>query len=272
MADSVERTGSIETIPFHVLPTIRVHNIFIRGVLWQSGLMGEIVRNRPQAVVFLGDIRYASTWLAAALLRAKRVPVLFWTIGWHRPEQGLKRLVRLVFYRLADSLLLYGDTGIQLGLRHGYPGSRMIRVGNSHTSWMSDVPLTADENLDLESKLRDLTENVVAAVVRLNAGKRLHLLILAAKVLKQRGMPTTVLLAGDGPEREALEAQARQETVDVRFLGAVYSEQALDRIYSVSDVTVLPSAAGLTVIQSLEHGTPVITDDDITTQGPRRTP
>jgi len=262
VADEIERTGTIETIPFESLPAIRVKNRWLGGVLWQSGLWRVLRKEHPDAVIFLGDVKYASNWFAAIWLRALRRPVLFWTIGWHRPERGLKKFTRLLYYRLAHELLLYGEVGRQLGSEHGFPAHRMTRVGNSRTSSKSSLPPSTKEQKLLDNALKDTSQHVVSTIVRLNASKRIDLLIEAAAIIQSAGTPVTLLIAGDGPERVSLEQRATSLNVDARFLGAVYSEDSLERIYAASQVTVLPSAAGLTVIQSMEFGTPVVTHDD----------
>jgi glycosyltransferase involved in cell wall biosynthesis len=71
------------------------------------------------------------------------------------------------------------------------------------------------------------------------------------------------MLAGDGPERAALEAQAHALGVadTVRFLGFV-PEAQLPLAYRAADLSVVPSVAlegfGLIVPESLAAGTPVL--------------
>lgn len=265
----VERTGTIETISFDRLPaTIRLRNRYFGKVLWQSGLLRALSAHRPDAAIFLGDVTYLSTWAAALLLRIRRVPVAFWTIGWHRPETGIKRLLRLTFYRLADRLFIYGDVAVAIGAQHGFPQRRMIRVGNSRTSSLADISTSPERLAELDLQLSGLAEHVAVAVVRLNHSKRLDVLVEAAALLNERGLPVTLLLAGEGPARDELARLAAARGVDARFLGAVYGEDALAKIYGKADVTVMPSAGGLSVIQSLEHGVPVITHDNPFAQMP----
>jgi glycosyltransferase involved in cell wall biosynthesis len=268
IADEVERTGTIETTPSSGFSSQRVTNKFIAGMLWQRGLARSLWRARPQAVIFLGDASYLSTWVYSAVLRVMGVPVLYWTIGWHRPESGLKRRVRVGFYRLADTLLLYGHGAVEIGAALGYPRARMIRIGNSRTSSLASTPISSDRRRAIEGQLADLAPNVVVAVVRLNASKCLDLLVEAAATLVASGHSTTLLFVGEGPEAASLRAAASEASVDARFLGAMYSEAELQLVYAAADVTVLPSAAGLTVIQSLEHGVPVITHDNPHAQMP----
>jgi teichuronic acid biosynthesis glycosyltransferase TuaC len=75
----------------------------------------------------------------------------------------------------------------------------------------------------------------------------------------------TLILAGGGPDRTALEAKARSLGLDgrVRFLGSVPHEQLPD-LYSAADVFILPtSSEGLANVwvESLACGTPVVTGD-----------
>jgi glycosyltransferase involved in cell wall biosynthesis len=73
-------------------------------------------------------------------------------------------------------------------------------------------------------------------------------------------------LAGDGPERAALEEQANALGLGgrVRFLGRI-SDAQLVALYQAADVCIVPSVAlegfGLVVLEALACGTPVIASD-----------
>ena len=72
----------------------------------------------------------------------------------------------------------------------------------------------------------------------------------------------TLVVAGDGPEREALERRAAELGLDgrVRFLGSVPRERVL-RLFRAADASVLPSAwenFPHTVVEALAVGCPVI--------------
>jgi glycosyltransferase involved in cell wall biosynthesis len=77
------------------------------------------------------------------------------------------------------------------------------------------------------------------------------------------GMPLRVV--GDGPMRRELEMLADRLDVDVEFLGHV-TDEALPRLYRGAHLTVLPSvtrqeAFGITLIESMACGTPVVASD-----------
>ncbi len=72
----------------------------------------------------------------------------------------------------------------------------------------------------------------------------------------------TLAIAGDGPDRGALERRARELGLDgrVSFLGTVSREQVL-RLFRAADASVLPSAwenFPHTVVEALAVGCPVI--------------
>lgn len=80
---------------------------------------------------------------------------------------------------------------------------------------------------------------VVAVVASLTKKKGHAVLLRALAALRQKGVPVTAVLAGDGPERARLEAMARALGVDesIRFLGTAPAAAVL----AVADLFVLPS-------------------------------
>lgn len=258
-ASDVESEGGILTIPPAMLCDHRVlRNLRIGPLMWQRGLIRLSLSREFERVVFLGDASFVSTWVAAAILRVRGVPVFFWTIGWHRPEAGVKRFVRHSFYRLANKLLLYGNLAKAIGIEQGFPAERLEVIYNSHESFpRSEKPESSQVSGALDGDLP-----AVGAVVRLSEGKRLDLLIRAAAILGERGTPVTVLLAGEGPMSGMLYELGKNLGVDVRLLGAVYDIDGLSNLYSRLSLTVVPERAGLTAIQSLAYGVPVISSDE----------
>ncbi|MBB6351302.1 glycosyltransferase involved in cell wall biosynthesis [Nonomuraea muscovyensis] len=99
---------------------------------------------------------------------------------------------------------------------------------------------------------------VVACVARLSAEKGHCHLIDAMALLAARGRPCTLVLAGDGPERGALEKQAAAAGLDVRFLGTRTDNAEL---LARADVVVLASLTeGLSnaVMEAMAAGRPIV--------------
>src|SRR2546430_17304879 len=83
---------------------------------------------------------------------------------------------------------------------------------------------------------------LMLAAGRLHAVKDHAFLIRACKILKERGLEFLCIIAGEGPERAALQRLTCELklSADVRLLGHCSGTQ-LDDLYSISDVVVLPS-------------------------------
>lgn len=109
---------------------------------------------------------------------------------------------------------------------------------------------------------------LLTSVGRLTAAKQYGLLVDAAVRLRSAGRDVNLLLVGDGPERARIEAAARESGVHLIFAGARRDEEFLSLCFASADATVIPGAAGLTVVHSLSYGTPVIVHDDDEQQMP----
>ncbi len=122
--------------------------------------------------------------------------------------------------------------------------SRLVELGapaDKITTLRNGVDLETFRPLDRERirRVMDLSGPVVASVGHLIERKGHHLVIDALADIPD----ATLLIAGDGEERRALNAQAKRLGLSdrVRFLGAVPHE-ALSDIYNAADALVLASS------------------------------
>lgn len=265
LSDIVGREG-IKTLPPE---NVSRHQVVPRKEFgpfyWQKGVVSSLLRNDYDAVIFFAEIPALSTWIGAITARLRGKPVLFWTTGWHRPERGIKRIIRNSFYRLSNELLLYGELGKSIGQKMKFPVRKMTVIGNSVETALSDQ--SESEIFTFQKKPGTL---VVGAVIRLIPVKKLELIIRAAAILlKDKELPElVVLIVGEGPEREAIEQLAHELGIELVMPGAIYGVTALKQVYEFLDITIVPAAVGLTAIQSMTHGVPVISNDSAYTQMP----
>jgi len=104
----------------------------------------------------------------------------------------------------------------------------------------------------------DTAHPVVLCVANLRSYKGLDHLLNAAALLRDRGLPCTLVLVGDGDERGALSHRAVRLGIDVRFLGA---RTDIERLLARADVFVLPSLTeGMSnaVMEAMAAGRPVV--------------
>jgi glycosyltransferase involved in cell wall biosynthesis len=103
--------------------------------------------------------------------------------------------------------------------------------------------------------------STVLWVGRLSEEKRPTLLPLISAALTTLGFEHTMLVVGDGPERQTTEDRAVKEA-DSRlvFLGEI-DHAALPSVYAASDVVLLPSrieGIALTLFEAMSSGVPVV--------------
>ncbi len=102
----------------------------------------------------------------------------------------------------------------------------------------------------------------ILAVSRLRAEKGLDILLEAAALLMGRGLICRVRIAGDGPDRAALEQRRDQLGLGdyVLFRGALHPEQ-LEREWQAADIFVLPSrteAMPVSLLEAMSHGLAIV--------------
>jgi len=253
-------------------PWIVTPNVWIGPFLWQRGLVSQAAFGRFDAFILLGHYLYLSTWLAALAARMRRRRVFFWGHGWRAELGGVKGLIRRTFYRLATDLLVYGHGAKDIGIRYGFRPERIHVVYNSldHEANVAARNAVTPERIhEVRRELFGQDERpIVLCIARLIADRRLDLLLEAVALMRAGGSDPNVLLVGDGPARASLEAFARQRDLAVEFYGPCYEPARIAELTMASDVTIVPNALGLTAIQSLTFGTPVVTHDHGASHGP----
>jgi glycosyltransferase involved in cell wall biosynthesis len=250
-------------------PTHKVGSNFI----WQEKIIPLAFRRDLETIIFLGSSYYLATWVSAALCRLMGKRVLFWTIGWRRLDTRLKTLFRTRFYRLAHGLLLYGYFAKMQAIRLGFKPENLHVVFNSlNTPQQAKLrqQVTDEERQELRRQLfpEHPERPILICTTRLVRKRQLDDLLRAVGKLRDTGHHCNVLLVGDGEERPTLEQMTRELNLPVHFYGACYDEQVLARLIMAADVTVAPGMVGLTAMQSLAYGTPVITHDNPYAQSP----
>jgi len=138
-------------------------------------------------------------------------------------------------------------------------------------SLLEDRPRVVPNSVDLRRlgapEANSRAPDVVLTVARLIEKKGLADLIAACGILARRGIAHRLEVVGEGPLRDELETDARQELVSAVFRGALPYEEVLDR-YRRATVFCLPCVIaesgdrdGLptSVLEAMALGLPVVT-------------
>ncbi len=131
---------------------------------------------------------------------------------------------------------------------------RLVFSGTDTSRFEAAVP---------DSQLRerlgiDQAVPVVCAAATLAERKGIRHLIRAAAILKERGTPVHLIIAGDGEQRGELESLASELGVGASFVGFYADMPAL---FASIDVFVMPSLSeglGVAVLEAMAAGKPVV--------------
>ena len=175
-----------------------------------------------------------------------------------------KRLAYPPLLRLADALLAVGRRSRDYFRRYGVPECRLhlaphcVDVDRFRRSTTG-----ARERLRLELGI-ETASRVALFAGRLLAWKRPLDVVMAAADLGRRGMATEIMVAGDGPMRDAIIAAARDACVPLHCLGFC-NQTRMPEVYAAADCLVLPSDGhetwGLVANEALASGRPVVLSD-----------
>lgn len=216
---------------------------------------------------------YATDLMATATARALGVPLLMRSdanISKRRSAlvSRIRPAVLNAYYRLFDGFLTIGTCNEAYYRYHGVPEHKMFRTPmavDGDRIEAASLPRSAHGAFKRDHGLEaDLPLIFYAA--KMQHGKRVTDLLLAFDALTRQGGVAQLAFAGDGVEREALEALiAERRPPRVHVLGFL-NQSELPAWMSAADVLVLPAeqeAWGLVVNEAMHAATPVISTRDV---------
>jgi glycosyltransferase involved in cell wall biosynthesis len=250
----------------------KVRSIFGFWSLIVPELWREIRSGRYDAVLLHG---YAYAAYVLAFIAAKSAGLQVYMrsethLGLQRPrwKQALRDGVLRIAYRFVDQFLAVGSTNRDYYLALGVPPERIHLVPYTvdNARFISASSLQPGEREDLRRELGLPQDRpVVLFASKFQPRKHPGTVIAAAALLRERGLPVSVLMVGTGE----LEAEVRAQVAalalpDVVFTGFV-NQSELPRLYATADVFVLPSSNepwGFIINEVMCAALPVVVSDD----------
>lgn len=174
----------------------------------------------------------------------------------HLPRKYLR--LESVCCRLADRLVAVGEAQRQAILRtHGFPVARVQRIWNGVEAVPQRQPDPLDDRLP-EGKL------IIGSISTLIEQKGVPYLLEAVRLLRGKRQDFHLLIAGEGPLRDSLEAQVAELSLQdsVTFLG--WLDNAARRLLTRIDIFVQSSlweAMSIVVLESMAAGVPAVVTD-----------
>ncbi len=232
----------------------------------------NILRETKQYGILINDLGIfcITSWLLLLLAKLRGQKIYNWDHGWYGRENLIKKIIKRLYFGLADGSFIYGDYAINLMKENGFNINKLYSI---HNSLDYEKQLELRNNIMPNSiyKMHFGNNNPVLVMIgRLNVRKNLHQLLEAVALLRNQKKFFNVVLIGDGEDKVKLEKLVEKLNIanQVWFYGACYDEMKnADLIYN-ADMCVVPGDIGLTAIHAMTFGTPVVSHDYFPNQGP----
>ena len=268
--EGIATTDQLQVARHH--PGRNVH-LFRGGfyLCYQIGLLDWLKSWNPDALIVEANARYLSTPAVVRWMHARGRPVIGWGLGappppprvaGHLPQnpkekdQRLRDRRRASFLKQFDALIAYSQRGADEYAALGFPREQIFVAHNSVSRAPGSAP---DRRPEVPDRL------TILFVGRLQARKRVDHLLKACARLESK---PRLVIVGEGPERENLQALAQQVYPEAEFAGARHGAE-LAPFFKAADLFVLPGTGGLAVQEAMSYGLPVIvargdgTQDDL---------
>lgn len=249
----------------------RFRQISLRSEGWRW--RGDVVRTMSTLApgVLISEhgagLDYVWTALLSSTLRC--VPKILWTHGiisrdLYRNRRGIGYLARMQQLKLADGIICYDEMSADIL-------SNRIRA-----KIIGSAPNSNDGGAVAATRARLIAEGRGHVRARLGLRKRFYLLLLGRlvpekevdrvvpiiRMLKDAGVDVGLVIVGHGPEEIRLKQSSKQaglnEGSDLIFAGPIADHEKLAQWLFAADACLSPGALGLSVVDCLYGGLPVI--------------
>jgi len=257
--------GGLEKLFLDELEMLPTAGMETRGVVRRKSQLARYAKERSLP---FDEIVALSDWDPLSVAEARRIvlrhtPDLVMCVG-RKAHRLLARaigseipIVTMVQKRRFDRALPYA--GVLVAAQHrratliddGVPAADIVAIPNA-------VRLPSQPKTDYEPSKGNTVH--IASLGRLHEKKGFGVLIQAIKLLTRRTIDCTCTIAGEGPERTALEAEIAREGLASRIALPGWTDRVAEFL-SGADIFVLPSFQEdfpLAVLDAMASGMPIV--------------
>ncbi|MAJ45704.1 MAG: hypothetical protein CBC35_00070 [Planctomycetes bacterium TMED75] len=254
--------------------TVDVTERALGPFIWDPGNL-KAARARHDVLIFSWKTRSLLLPRAIRIARRSGSAVVVWGHGFSKTDSPMRRRMRLKPALMADACLFYDHTNAGKSAEDGIEPGRVFAAPNAVDQ--RGIESAKAEWLDEPGRLEAFQKRegidpskTFIFISRLEPDKRLDVLLRAMKLMLAKDPALTLIVVGDGAERDSIESLARTLGVQdsVRFLGAIYDEAELAGWCLSALCMAYPGAVGLTAMHAFGYGLPMVTTDLITCHGP----
>jgi len=218
------------------------------------GAFWHLLRFRPDAIVS-NEMGFRS---AIALVYATlfHKPIWIWwggTLHTERHIDPFRSMIRKIFRLLGNRWITYGQSSTEYLLSLGVKRDRILQSQNA----VDEKQFRANAEPAWVIQPRP----VVLHVGRLVELKGIRFLLDAAAILRKRGYEFSLLLVGDGPDKQALERRALALGLDNLHFHPAQPQEKMLSVYRSADLVVFPTLQdvwGVIANEAILAGVPIL--------------
>ena len=262
----------IELMDYNKLKGFKRKLQFLRlagNFYWQRGAISLAFKPYTHYII-TGEPFCVSSWIILFLNRLSGRKSFLWSHGWYGDEKGIKKMFKKLFFGLSHKILLYGNYAKNLMIKEGIDAGKLETIYNS---------LDYETQVSIRQELKDtlIYKNhfqneypVLLYIGRIQARKKIELLVEAVSRLKKKGVGSNLVIIGKENEGNNIPEEIDKLNLNdnVWLYGPCYDERIIGELVYNAHVCVVPGDIGLTAMHSLVYGTPVITHDNFINHGP----
>lgn len=241
----------------------------IGRLIWREGVH-KVMKSQYKTYIMTADPFCLSDWVVILYAKLTGKKVVAWAHGWYGDENAAKKIIKKCLYCMCYKVMLYGDYARNLMIENGFKPDKLVCIYNS---------LDYDKQIEVRRGLCKTNvyiehfgnnNPVLLYIGRLQKVKRLDMIIDAMNVLKKRGVNLNFVYIGKDIENICLEKHAEQYGFrdNIWAYGPLYEEERKGEMMYNAEVCVSPGNVGLTAMDCLTYGLPVITHNNFLDQCP----
>jgi glycosyltransferase involved in cell wall biosynthesis len=259
----------------HITTRLYSFQVFKKIIDFETGVLSKLIKLRKKNTVYviLSNPNILSSWCYSLFARCLGYQVIFWGHGLLKKEYGLRRVLRKLYYSLANKHWVYGDNAIPLMNDLGINENVIYPIYNS-LNYKTQKKL-ANLNISKRDVIRNdlgyLKSDLVAICMgRLLPKLKIDQVINNIKYAEKNNIKLKLIVIGDGPEKDRLIGIAENENLTkyIVFTGAIYDEKDLSVYYNAADLSIVMGVVGLSAMHSLAYGVPLLTNNDLQSHCP----
>ena len=250
---------------YKVLPRVFIKTPFGELSLNLS-ILKEVIRNKPNVIIISGYTD-PTTWVAFAVAKLLKIPIIHWTEGVKEPQSILgiiTKPLRMLFVKKSNAIIVPGKLSKNYVISLGTDAEKVFIARN-----VIDNKLFLDLSHkyrsckdELKSQLGFKGKVVVLYVGQLIKRKGVEHLIHAYGKLKQEYDNLALIILGGGPLEYYLKnLSSSLKLKDIKFVPSGMKLEELIKFYYSADIFVLPTLEdiwGFVINEAMACGLPVI--------------